>query len=114
MLRDHWNDRAQDEVPVLIERDGDNGLNVKSKFITGVGRAIAEVLIRLKWNADQRRDWVGKFLGQFGRFVGLGFDLRRISSIDFSKAEEQTSQSRNSPRDYFHRTNSEEFQSSGK
>ena len=94
MLRDHWNDRAQDEVPVLIERDGDNGLNVKSKFITVVGRAIAEVLIRLKWNADQRRDWIGKFLGQFGRFIGLGFDLRRISSVEFSKAEEQASQSR--------------------
>jgi len=78
-----------------------------------VGRPIAEVLIRLKWNADQRRDGIGKFLGQFGRFIGLSFDLRRIGGVDFSKTEEQSYQSRNSPRQYFHLANSEEFQSSG-
>ena len=38
VLRNHWDDRAQNKVPIFANRNRNDRLNVKSKFVAVVGR----------------------------------------------------------------------------
>lgn len=70
MLPDHRQDGARDDVPIVIERDRDNGLDV-DKGLVAVVRAVTAVIVELERYADQRSDGVRDLLGQIlTRFLG--------------------------------------------
>jgi hypothetical protein len=56
-LGDHWKDWSGDQVPILIEVDWIDGLNVED-VLRVVGVANIEIGIVLKWEADQIGDGI--------------------------------------------------------
>src|SRR5439155_26898238 len=83
------NNRAGDEVPILAEREGNDGLDV-GRVTHGVGRADAEVPIVLNGHADQTGDRVLEFLGQFGGGLVVGGGvLREERSSESERADER-------------------------
>src|SRR6266436_1609942 len=52
VLRNDRHDRAQNEIPILIQGDGNDRLNIERELVAVVRRPIAEVLVGLEWHAD--------------------------------------------------------------
>ena len=63
ILVDDRDDGADDEVPVVIERDGDDGLKVERVFRAVLG-AECGVVVELKGHGDQIGDGIGELLGE--------------------------------------------------
>ena len=79
MLRNDRKNRAQNQIPILAQGDGNDGLNVERKLVAIVRRPVAEVFVRLKRHADQRRNRIRQLLRQLVRFIAAGFCPRDFS-----------------------------------
>ena len=72
ILINHRKDGADDEIPILADGNGNDGLDVERVFLA-VAVAEAEVPVRLEGNADQRRNGVAELFGELIGFVAPGF-----------------------------------------
>ena len=68
-LIDHWQDRARDQVPVLVEMDRKDRLKVED-VLGVVELADAKVRVVLKLYANQIGDWVLSCLAQITATLG--------------------------------------------
>jgi len=82
MLRNHWEDRAQNKVPIFVNRNGNDRLNIERELVAVVRRPVAEVLVGLERDANQRRDGVRQLFGELVCLVRVRFHLGSIGSVE--------------------------------
>src|SRR5260370_41188985 len=61
-------DGADDEIPIFADGNRDDRLDVRG-ISHRVRRADAEIPVVLDRHADERGEWILKFLGQFGLLI---------------------------------------------
>src|SRR5260370_38329678 len=61
-------DGADEEIPIFADGNRNDRLDVRGIFHR-VRRADAEIPVVLDRHADERSDWILKFLGQFGLLI---------------------------------------------
>lgn len=106
-----WEDRAGDEVPVLVECDGNHRLDVQ-RALVGPGRSGPEAHVPLDWQTDEVADRV---LGELREFFGAVCLRRRDVNRccerlhcrcarmgDGGEAEEECAQKRERVSSWFH------------
>src|SRR5689334_21094890 len=76
VLVDQRQDCARDEVPVIVQSEGNDWLNVHIPLRTVLGRTDSAIVVELEGYADQRRDGIGELLGELLGIVLLRKSIR--------------------------------------
>src|SRR6266576_2685460 len=90
MLRNNWQYCAQNQIPILADRDRNNRLNVKSELVAIVRWAVAKVFVRLKGHADERRNGIRQLFGELVSLVRVRFHLGSIGGVEPSNRQKKS------------------------
>src|SRR5213076_1112594 len=82
VLRYDRQDRAQNQIPIFADGDRNDWLNVEGELVAVMRRSIAKVFVRLKRDADQRRNGIRQLFGELVCLIRVRFDLGSIGGVE--------------------------------